>query len=113
MASRSSIWSERRRGPRPATAQCLSGPRCSPGATIYHIQEVHRCLSKAKEVVEATLDLIHGGAPDLLTTLPAPDDGLLFFFPEEPVEVEMDRLRQHLEEGTATAEELTQLDIAH
>jgi hypothetical protein len=84
-----------------------------PGATIYYIQEVHRYLPKNKEVIEATLDLVHGGSSDLPTTILPPDDGWLFFAPEEPVEVEADRLRQHLEEGTATADELTQLCFAY
>jgi pimeloyl-ACP methyl ester carboxylesterase len=84
-----------------------------PSATIYYIQEVHRNLSKNKRVIEATLELIHGGVPDLPTVIPPPDDGWLFFAPEEPVEVEAERLRQHLEEGTATADELSQLYFAY
>jgi len=83
-----------------------------PGAVIYYAEEVHRYLPKNKPVIEATLELIHGGTPGLPTELPAPRPGLFSFAPPEPVDVAADTLRQRVEEGTANADELSQLYFA-
>jgi hypothetical protein len=83
-----------------------------PGATIYYAQEVHRDLPKNKKVLKATLDLIHGGVPDLDTELPPFDPGWFSFEPPEPVDESAQKLRANLEEGTASAEDLSQLYFA-
>ncbi|MBS1251095.1 MAG: hypothetical protein MAG451_00125 [Anaerolineales bacterium] len=84
-----------------------------PGATVYYIQQVHRYLPKNKDVIDATLDLIHGGTPDLPTGLPPREAGLLgWLFDrdlEAPPEVEAEKLRQQIETGTAGEAELSQL----
>jgi pimeloyl-ACP methyl ester carboxylesterase len=83
-----------------------------PGATIYYIQEVHRYLPKNKQVIQATLDLIHHGQPSLHAALPPPKAGFFARAAEEPVDLAAARLRQQIEEGTATADDLEQLYFA-
>ncbi|MFQ5854812.1 MAG: lipase family alpha/beta hydrolase, partial [Anaerolineae bacterium] len=87
-----------------------------PGATIYYIQQVHRYLPKNKRVIDATLDLIHNGTPSLPTELPPRDTGLLGHLLGRdalaPADVEAERLRQRLEDGTASEEDLTLLYFA-
>lgn len=84
-----------------------------PGATVYYIQQVHRYLPKNKRVIEATLDLIHDGVPDLPTEIPPRTSGLLeHLFGRDaltPVDVEAERLRQHIAQGTASERELVGL----
>ena len=65
-----------------------------------------------KEVIEATLALIRGEPPELATSIPLREPGWLVFAPEEPVDLEADRFRQHLEEGTTSGDELAQLYFA-
>lgn len=83
-----------------------------PGAAMYYVQEVHRDLPKNRSVIGATLDLIHQGIPDLPTDLPEPRHGLLTREALASAEVEAERLRQHLEAGTASQEELSRLFFA-
>ncbi len=83
-----------------------------PGATIYYAEEIHRHLPKNKQVIEASLDLIHGGKGDLPTELPPTRPGLFSFAPPEPVDAAANTLRQRVEEGTASADELSQLYFA-
>jgi pimeloyl-ACP methyl ester carboxylesterase len=83
-----------------------------PGATIYYAEEVHRDLPKNKKVIQATLDLIHGGMPDLDTELPPFDPGWFPFDTPEPVGESAEKLRANLEEGTASAKDLSQLYFA-
>jgi pimeloyl-ACP methyl ester carboxylesterase len=83
-----------------------------PGAAIFYIQETHRNLAKNGRVIRATIELIHGGIPDLPTTLPERRAGLIPRAIEEPVELEAERLRRRLEAGTATEEELARLYFA-
>jgi pimeloyl-ACP methyl ester carboxylesterase len=83
-----------------------------PGATIYYAEEVHRDLPKNKKVIKGTLELIHGGAPELDTELPPFDPGLFSFDVPEPVEESAEKLRTNLEEGTASADDLSQLYFA-
>lgn len=84
-----------------------------PGAAVYYIQQVHRYLPKNKRVIEATLDLIHDGVPDLPTEIPPRESGLFeHLFGRDaltPVDVEAERLRQHIVQGTASEEELAVL----
>jgi pimeloyl-ACP methyl ester carboxylesterase len=80
-----------------------------PGATIYYIQEIHRDLPRNKQVINATLELIHGGAPDLPTTLPPRKAGWFGRDTLTPVDVEAEQLRQHLEQGTASDADLSLL----
>jgi pimeloyl-ACP methyl ester carboxylesterase len=83
-----------------------------PGASMYYVEEVHRYLPRNKQVIEATLELIHGGAPDLPTKLPPAAKELAPVVELEPVDVAAERLRQRLEQGTATEEDLAQLYFA-
>jgi pimeloyl-ACP methyl ester carboxylesterase len=83
-----------------------------PDATIYYAEEVHRDLPKNKKVIQGTLDLIHGGTPDLDTELPPFDPGWFPFDTPEPVGESAEKLRTNLEEGTASAEDLSQLYFA-
>ena len=81
-----------------------------PGATMYYIQEKHRYLSRNDDVIKATLDLIYGRKPKLPTQLPSPKGGFFGFrdVTASP-EVEAQRLRQKIESGTATEEDLEKL----
>ncbi len=76
-----------------------------PKAAIYYIQEVHRNLPKNKAMIEATLELIHGGTPNLPTELPPPSG---VFRREVPMSADMQarQLTDRLEQGTVTAEDL-------
>jgi pimeloyl-ACP methyl ester carboxylesterase len=82
-----------------------------PEATTYYVQHVHRDLPKKAEVIDATLDLIHGQGPDLPTELPPPEGGLFRGDVQPPPDVEAARLRARLEEGTATEEDLAPLRL--
>jgi pimeloyl-ACP methyl ester carboxylesterase len=83
-----------------------------PSATMYYVEEVHRNLPKNKDVIEAALDLIHGGTPDLPVDLPPRQAGFFSFAAPEAPDVTAEKLRQHLEEGTANESELAQLYFA-
>ncbi|MFN2227689.1 MAG: alpha/beta fold hydrolase [Anaerolineae bacterium] len=83
-----------------------------PGATFYYVQEVHRDLPKNRDVRRATVELIHGGIPDLPTELPKAKFGLFGRDALEPAEVEAERLRRELETGNAGEEELANLFFA-
>jgi pimeloyl-ACP methyl ester carboxylesterase len=82
-----------------------------PGARMYYIQQGHRYLPKNGQVIDATLELIHGGAPSLPTQLPPRKRGLFSSDADVliPVEAEADRLRARLEQGTATEQDLSLL----
>ena len=81
-----------------------------PGAAMYYVQEVHRDLPKNGDVIDAVIDLTYGRVPDLPTTLPQPDGGFLGFRPVTgSPEMEAEKLRQRLEAGTATEEDLQML----
>ncbi|MEZ4770498.1 MAG: alpha/beta fold hydrolase [Caldilineales bacterium] len=78
-----------------------------PGADMYYVQEIHRDLPKNKEVIDAVIDLIYGRIPDLPDTLPEPKGGFLGFRPVTgSPEMEAEKLRQRIEAGTATEEDL-------
>jgi pimeloyl-ACP methyl ester carboxylesterase len=78
-----------------------------PGATIYYVQDVHRYLPRNSEIVRATLDLIHGQAADLPTVLPEPKSGLFQWRGTGgSVEQQAEELRQHLQEGNVSEEDL-------
>ncbi len=83
-----------------------------PGATQYYIQHSHRGLPSNRQVIQATLDLIHGAIPDLPTDLPPRRPGLFRRGTLAPADVEAEGLRQRLEAGTASAEDLSQLYFA-
>jgi len=84
----------------------------APGAEVYYIQQVHRSLPANKRVIAATLELMHGGQPALPTDLPPPRGGMFRRAAVAPVDIEADRLRACLEEGTASAEDLSLLYFA-
>jgi pimeloyl-ACP methyl ester carboxylesterase len=80
-----------------------------PAADMYYLQEVHRDLPKNGEVIQATLELIHRGEPDLSTTLPEPKTGL-FIQPMRQVSDEQARdLKQQIESGTVSEADLSPL----
>jgi pimeloyl-ACP methyl ester carboxylesterase len=78
-----------------------------PGATMYYVEEVHRDLPKNKQIIRATLDLIHGRKPDLLTSIPTRRE--VVEREVAPPEVDADALRERIEAGTATEQDLQQL----
>lgn len=78
-----------------------------PGATMYYVEEVHRDLPKNKHIIRATLDLIHGRKPDLLTSIPTHRE--VVAREVAPPEVDADALRERIEAGTATEKDLQQL----
>ncbi len=80
-----------------------------PGASIYYVQEVHADMPKNKAIIRATLDLIEGKASSLPTELPPPKHG--WFRREAPVSIDAEarKLTDRLEEGTASAEDLSKL----
>ena len=82
-----------------------------PSARMYYIQEVHRDLAKNDQVIEATLDLIHGGTPRLPTQLPPPKAGWFGRDVVPPPELEAKRLRSRLEQGTASQQDLSLLHL--
>jgi hypothetical protein len=81
-----------------------------PRANMYYVEEVHRDLPKNKQIIRATLDLIHGRAPDLPAIIPArraiADRDLA------PPEADVDGLRERIETGTVTEKDLQQLFFA-
>jgi len=83
-----------------------------PGAAIYYAEEKHRQLPQNRKVIQATLDLIHGGIPDLPTDLPPYSESVFALAQPESADVTAETLRQHIQEGTATGQELSQLYFA-
>ena len=83
-----------------------------PDATVYYIQEGHRSLPRNRDVIDAILDLVHGGTPNLPMDLPRRRRDLVPRSMPAPVDLEAERLRACLEDGTATGEELAQLYFA-
>ncbi len=81
-----------------------------PGATMYYIEEVHRDLPKNKQILRATLDLIHGQPPDLDTSIPG--RRAIVKRDVAPPEVDAEGLKQRIETGTATEKDLEQLFFA-
>jgi pimeloyl-ACP methyl ester carboxylesterase len=82
-----------------------------PRATIYYIQEIHRYLPRNKDVIDATLALIHGDLPNLPTVLPPRKTGWFTRDLLDPVDVEADNLRKRLEEGNPSEEDLSNLQF--
>jgi pimeloyl-ACP methyl ester carboxylesterase len=90
-----------------------------PGATVHYIQHTHATLPSNRQVIKATLDLIHDGETEKLPTdLPPREPGLFGRDVLSPADVrdvedvEAEGLRRRLEEGTANAEDLFQLYFA-
>lgn len=83
-----------------------------PGATIYYVQEKHRDLPKNRDVMNATLELIHEGTADLPSELPEPEFDLFGGAALQPTDLEAEDLRQRLEDGSAGEEELSNLFFA-
>jgi pimeloyl-ACP methyl ester carboxylesterase len=90
-----------------------------PGATVYYIQHSHATLPSNRQVIKGTLDLVHDGKTERLPTdLPPRESGLFGRGVRSPADVDdvedvdIERLRQRLEEGTANAEDLSRLYFA-
>jgi pimeloyl-ACP methyl ester carboxylesterase len=87
-----------------------------PGATLHYIQHTHATLPANRQVIQATLDLIQDGETDRLPTQLPPREPGLFGFGAVPMaaveDVDPVGLRQRLEDGTASAEDLFQLYFA-
>jgi hypothetical protein len=87
-----------------------------PEATVYYIQYDHRNLPSNRQVIKGTLDLIHGGETEKLPTDLRPREPGLFgrgvLSPADVEDIEAERLRQRLEDGTADAQDLSQLYFA-
>lgn len=78
-----------------------------PGADHYYIQEVHSDMPKNGKIIDAVIDLVYDRVPDLPDTLPEPKEGLFDFRPVSgSPENEAQKLRQKLEAGTASEEDL-------
>jgi pimeloyl-ACP methyl ester carboxylesterase len=84
-----------------------------PKATVHYIQHTHTTLPANRQVIQATLDLVHDGETDRLPTdLPPREPGLFGLGAVSPAgvraveAVEVEGLRRRLEEGTANAEDL-------
>jgi hypothetical protein len=83
-----------------------------PGADIYYVQEVHRDLPKNREVIDAVIDLTYDRTPALPTSLPEPKAGFLGLRPVlGSPEIEAQRLRQKIEAGTASEQDLEMLFV--
>lgn len=82
-----------------------------PGASMYYIQQGHRDLPKNRQVIDATLELIHGGTPNLPTELPPPKAGIFGREMLAQADVEVEGLRRRLEAGTANSEDLSLLHL--
>jgi pimeloyl-ACP methyl ester carboxylesterase len=82
-----------------------------PGADVYYVQHVHRYLPKKRQVIDATLELIHRGAPDLPSELPPRQAGVFRRELLVDADAEAQRLRARLEDGTANEEELSVLRL--
>ena len=82
-----------------------------PGGQMYYVAGAkHRELSATKKVIDATLDILARKTPDLPTELPQAPGGIFGFeAPAEAGPVDADALRQRLEDGTATADDLENL----
>jgi pimeloyl-ACP methyl ester carboxylesterase len=83
-----------------------------PEARIFYVQEVHRDLPKRRPIIDATLKLIHGDTPDLPTELPERKSGIFGRKGITSVEEEAKQLKEGIESGTATVEDLASLYFA-
>jgi pimeloyl-ACP methyl ester carboxylesterase len=83
-----------------------------PGAEVYYVEEVHRTLPTNPLVIQATLELIEGAAPDLPVDLPPRKAG--WFGRDLPLrpEVQAEQLRQRIEAGAASEADLSALYFA-
>ncbi len=84
-----------------------------PGATMYYVNEKHRYLPGNDDVMAGVLELLYGGTPKLATAIPPRKPGL-FAAAREPVtpQAEAAALRERLEKGTASEEDLGKLYFA-
>ncbi len=84
-----------------------------PGADIYYVQEKHSDMPKNREIIQASLDLIHDGKPGLPTALPEPKaGGFLGLSFDVPGEENAAALEAKIRTGTASQEDLQQLYFA-
>ncbi len=81
-----------------------------PKARMFYIQERHRNLPGNGDVIKAVLALTHNDEPNLPSEIPPRETGWFGRGVETPTSLDEQafELRQHLADGTATAEELTQ-----
>jgi pimeloyl-ACP methyl ester carboxylesterase len=84
-----------------------------PKVRTYYVEEQHRLLPANGDVLDAVLELVHGGAPRLPGEVPAKRD-LAWPRQIEPANagVAAAELRRRIEGGTATSSDLSQLYFA-
>jgi len=81
------------------------------GIITYYIEERHRNLPSNQEVLDAVLELVHAGKPNLATEVPMPS-GLLERLRAVPIMVQAMELRRRIEEGEFNREDLQKLFFA-
>ena len=81
------------------------------GISTYYIEERHRNLPSNRAVLEAILELVHGGAPSLPREVPEPS-GLFERLRVAPVVQQVLELRRRIEEGEFSREDLQKLFFA-
>jgi hypothetical protein len=83
-----------------------------PGADLFYIQEKHADLPNNRQVIQAALDLVNDGQPDLPTVLPEPKTSFLGLSFEAPGDDSAADLGDKIRAGTATQEDLKKLYFA-
>ena len=78
----------------------------APGFDVYYVQEVHRTLPTNPQVIQATLALVEGGAVDLPSTLPPRKTGWFSRDLQPRPQTQAQQLRDHLQTGALTREDL-------
>lgn len=81
------------------------------GISTYYVEERHRNLTSNKVVLDAVLELVHGGKPNLPQEVPAPS-GILERLLAVPVLQQAAELRRRIEEGEFSREDLQKLFFA-
>jgi len=78
------------------------------GVKTYYVEERHSSLPGNRTVLDAVLELVYDGAPALPDALPEPSS-LLRRIREIPIAQQVTELRQHIESGKFTREDLERL----
>ena len=83
-----------------------------PGATMYYVRLPHDRLQRDPQVLQAVLDLAHGGKADLAQQM-EPDRGPVIAArpPISDLDAEAARLREAIEAGRVTADDVAELRL--